>query len=269
MSPYLCFLVPFTLFGASPLVAADSSVAAPVAPVVSSAPSLMEMLPASGQMFAAKKEGTLRALLVGGGSSHDFEKVFHQTDKTFLNGLGNVDAIYTSNAEEAVARMSDADVLVLSANHKSFGLSAFQDALKTFADSGKGLVIVHAGVWHNWPPATGYNTRFVGGGAKGHGKGVFSVSQVGKEHPVLAGVAAKFEITDELYYPKFMEGAKVVVLAETQEDEKTKQKWPSVWVVDDEKARVVCIALGHAEEAHGNPAYQRLLQNAVLWTGKK
>jgi len=70
-----------------------------------------------------------------------------------------------------VARLKEADVLVLSANHKSFGLSAFQNALKEFADSGKGMVIVHAGVWYNWPPATGYNKRFVGGGSRDTGKG--------------------------------------------------------------------------------------------------
>lgn len=228
----------------------------------------IENLPASGQMFTPKREGRLRVLLVGGGSSHDFEKYFHLADKDFLNGLGKVEAIYTSNADEAAARLEEADVLVLSANHKSFGLSGFQNALRSFADSGKGVVVVHAGAWYNWPAATGYNMRFVGGGAKGHGKGLFTVAQMGVAHPVLKGVDAKFEITDELYYPKFEEGAKVVVLAETSEDPKTQQKWPSVWVVEDPKARIVCVALGHAAEAHGNPAYQKLLSNAIFWSGR-
>jgi hypothetical protein len=36
-------------------------------------------------------------------------------------------------------------------------------------------------------------------------------------------------------------------------------------VVKDPKAKIVAIGLGHAAEAHGNPAYQKLLVNAVRW----
>ncbi|MEI6713921.1 MAG: ThuA domain-containing protein [Verrucomicrobiota bacterium] len=267
MTPSLRLVLSLTLIGRGFLAAAD--VPAPgTAPAASQVAAPIEMLPASGQMFESKKDGRLRVLLVGGGSSHDFEKYFHLADKEFLNGLGKVDAIYTSNAEEAAGRLAEADVLVLSANHKSFGLSGFQNALRSFADAGKGVVLVHAGVWYNWPAATGYNARFVGGGARGHGRGLFSVAQMGVMHPVLKGVDAKFEITDELYYPKFEEGAKVVVLAETSEDPKTQQKWPSVWVVEDPKTRIVCVALGHAAEAHGNPAYQKLLSNAIFWSSR-
>jgi type 1 glutamine amidotransferase len=40
-----------------------------------------------------------------------------------------------------------------------------------------------------------------------------------------------------------------------------------VWLVTDEKARIVCITLGHAADAHGNPAFKTLLINAVKWLG--
>jgi type 1 glutamine amidotransferase len=225
-------------------------------------------LEGTGQTFQPLKEGTLRVLLVGGGSSHDFEKFFHQADKVTLNATGTVDAIYTANAEEAATRLAEADVLVLSANHRSFGLSPFQNALNAFADSGKGVVVVHAGVWQNWAPATGFNKRFVGGGTKSHGKGVFAVNQTGKTHPLLEGVANGFEIQDELYRPTLDAGGTLTVLAETAEDPETHQKWPSIWVVEDPKCRIACVALGHAAEAHGNPAYQRILINAVKWTSR-
>ena len=42
---------------------------------------------------------------------------------------------------------------------------------------------------------------------------------------------------------------------------------PSVWIVKDPKTRIACITLGHAAEAHGNPAFKTLLTNAVKWTG--
>ena len=40
-------------------------------------------------------------------------------------------------------------------------------------------------------------------------------------------------------------------------------------VVKDPKTRIVGIGLGHALEAHSNPAYQALLINAVRWTAAK
>lgn len=229
----------------------------------------IESLAASGQAFAPKKEGTLRVLMVGGGSSHDFEKFFHQADKALLKEAQRIDPIYTENAEEAVARLAETDVLVLSANHRSFGLSPFQSALKTFADAGKGIVIVHAGVWNNWPPATGFNYRFVGGGTPSHGAGTFTVSQLGQAHPVLEGVAKAFEIQDELYRPALGSGSPVTVLAETSEDPKTNRRWPSIWLVEDPKAKIVCIALGHGKEAHENKAYQQLLRNSVRWVASR
>jgi hypothetical protein len=39
--------------------------------------------------------------------------------------------------------------------------------------------------------------------------------------------------------------------------------------VKDPKAKFVGIGLGHAAEAHGNPAYQKLLVNAVRWVSAK
>ena len=42
-----------------------------------------------------------------------------------------------------------------------------------------------------------------------------------------------------------------------------KDPLPSVWTVKDPKNRIVCITLGHDGDAHGNPAYQKLLVNAV------
>jgi type 1 glutamine amidotransferase len=74
--------------------------------------------------------------------------------------------------------------------------------------------------------ASGFNQRFVGGGAKSHGDGEFAVTVKQLAHP-------------------------------------------SVWIVKDAKARIVCITLGHAAEAHGNPAFKTLLTNAAKWAGGK
>ena len=227
-------------------------------------------LPKSGEMLPARPEpGMLRALLIGGGSSHDFERYFHMADSATLKAAGGIVTAYTSNVEEAIALMANADVIVLSANHGSFGLAPFQKALNAFADAGHGLVIVHAGTWHNWPEKTGYNTRFLGGGAKGHGFGDFQVINKQPAHPVMQGVPETFTIHDEHYKVELDSVTPTELLAMTGVEPQSKKAYPSVWVVKDPKAKMVGIGLGHADEAHSNPAYQRLLVNSVRWAAGK
>ena len=227
-------------------------------------------LPKSGETLPARPEpAVVRALLIGGGSSHDFERYFHKADSATLKAAGGIVTAYTSNVEEAVALMPNADVIVLSANHGSFGLAPFQKALNAFADARHGLVIVHAGTWHNWPEKTNYNTRFLGGGARGHGFGDFQVFNKQPQHPVMHGVPETFTIHDEHYKVDLDSGTPTEVLAMTGIEPQSQKTYPSVWVVKDSKAKIVGIGLGHAEEAHSNPAYQKLLVNALRWAAGK
>lgn len=222
-------------------------------------------LPKSGETLPTQSpSNAIRALLVGGGSAHDFETWFHVADSATLKSHG-VFTAYTSNVDEAIAQLANADVLVFSANHASFGTQEFQKALNSFADAGHGMVICHAGVWFNWKDAPEYNRRFVGGGAHSHGRGEFTVFNRQPNHPVMAGVPAEFKIVDEQYRVALDAGALVEVLAETGPEPASGNPFPSVWSVNDEKARFVNVALGHAAEAHGNPAYQAILVNAVRW----
>lgn len=235
-------------------------------PVLGDVAGAEPMLPKSGETLPVSPQpGVVRALLVGGGSSHDFETYFHLADSATLKAAGGVVSAYTPNAAEAIALLAHADVLVFSGNHASFGASAFQNALNAFADAGHGIVIAHAATWYNWQDVPAYNQRFVGGGARSHAVGEFTVYNRQPKHPVMRGVPDEFKIVDEQYRMIFNSGASVEVLAETSPEAKTGQPFPSVWVVHDPKARIVNIALGHANEAHSNPAYQEILVNAVRW----
>src|SRR3954462_15497751 len=99
----------------------------------------------SGEKFAEpRKADSARALLVGGGSSHDFEKFFHKTDSATLREKG-FDTAYTEDLDEAVSLLPTADLLIISTNQGPFGSPKFQDALNDFADSGKGVVVLHPG----------------------------------------------------------------------------------------------------------------------------
>jgi type 1 glutamine amidotransferase len=124
-----------------------------------------------------------------------------------------MDIATSGDADQAAALLPEADVLVLSANAPEFGRERFQKALNAFADAGKGIVPLHAGVWHNWPKETGYNSRFVGGGARGHGAGIVTTRLGDKPHPVLAGLPPTFAFWDESYHVELEPGAPVTVLA--------------------------------------------------------
>ena len=245
--------------------------AAPVAPPAVAPPAAISAddprtTAPMGQKFAEPKPAkTLRVLLVGAGSSHDFPRFFLRADADMLRAAGGIDTAATPNLEEALALLPQADVLVLSANHASFGTPQFQQALNKFADAGKGVVVLHAGTWRNWAPASRFNQRFVGGGTTSHGSGEFAVTVKQPAHPLLRGVPATFQIKDENYHAEIDNVAAVEVLAENAPDKGAAH--PSVWIVKDSKARIACITLGHAAEAHGNPAFKTLLTNAVNWTG--
>jgi type 1 glutamine amidotransferase len=235
-------------------------------------PALAPALPpntteAMGQRFTGPKPANaLRVALVGSGSAHDFPKYFLGTDSETLKAAGGIDTAATPNLAEALELMTEADVLVFSGNHGQYGRDEFQQALTKFADSGKGIVLLHAATWsHPWK---GYNDRFVGGGTPSHGYGEFEVTVKNKANDITREVPASFKITDENYRIKFNETTGVDVCCVNTPD-KTKAPIPSVWIVKDRKARIVCITLGHAAEAHDNPAFKTLLTNAVKWVGGK
>lgn len=243
----------FALFG---LLAAS--------PVLAVPPDSIE---AMGQKFAEPRaDKTLRVLLVGSGTSHDFPKFFLGTDAVTLKAAGGMDVAATPNLGEALALIQQADVLVFSGNHSQYGKQEFQKALHQFADEGKGIVLLHAATWsHPW---NGYNERFVAGRTPSHGRGEFEVTVKDANHDVTRSVPESFKITDENYRPQLESAERVHICAENAPDGSDKPN-PSVWVVKDPKTRIVCITLGHDDKAHDHPAFKTLLVNAVKWVSSK
>ncbi len=219
--------------------------------------------------------GKKRVLIIGGGSSHKFGEFFGATDSATLRAAGFT-VHYTEDRDQAAAELAGADVAVISVNRRFFDTPEYRKALMDFAAKGKGIVMLHPGVWYgytNWPEL---NAQIVGGGARGHDKlGTYSVNAVKKNHPIMKGVPESFEVVDELYYinpepANIPPGtAPIDVLAETSPSVKFKKPHPAVWTTKHPKARVVGITLGHDERVHGHPAFKTLLANAVTWASGK
>jgi len=210
-----------------------------------------------------------RVLVVGGGSSHDFQKWFNKVDIPTIQQAGKYAVYYTEDVATATKELPGATVLVSSTNQRGFDTPEFRAALFAFADSGKGIVLLHPGLWYSWPWPE-YNKVLAGGGARSHDAlGPFEV-KVLKEHPVTKGLPQSFKVIDELYQVKQdPSGTPIDVLAQTSTSAATRKEHPSVWIVQHPKARIVCIALGHDGRVHEMPEFKTLLGNAVNWAAGK
>ncbi len=218
---------------------------------------------------AQKKSTAIRTLIVGGGSSHNFDKWYKEADVATLAKDGFADVKYTSNVSEILPQLAEVDVLIL-ANNQPMEDPELRKAIFGFAAAGKGLILAHAGLWYNWKDWPEYNLQLAAGGSNGHDKyGPFEVTVVDAKHPVTSGVPEKFSLSDELYYYKADPkgpGIKVLASASVKGSDVV---YPSVFVINNSKARIVGLALGHDSSSHDLPAYHTLLRNAVKWVSRK
>ena len=226
---------------------------------------------AFGQQFGPRKAGQLRVLFAGAGSSHNFPAFFLGTDALTAKDAG-YDVAATPNLKETLALLPQADLFVFSGNHGQFGTPEFQKAIRDFAAAGKGIVLLHAATWYNWPLTTKYNDEFVCGGSRNHGHSDFTFTVTKSEHPIMKGVPTTFVINDESYNIELTrpEGAEVLgTIPRQTPKEGLSNILPSVWTVKYPGTKVVCIALGHDEKSHDHPAYKQLLLNSLTWVSQK
>jgi len=223
----------------------------------------------SGLKNAGSSAKVTRVLIVGGGSSHDFNRWFNIEDsKTLIrDGLATVN--YTSNTDSINYYLPNIDVLYLS-NNQPIKDSKTRQGIFDFVNAGKGLILGHPALWYNWKDWPEYNLTLVSGGSRGHDRyGDFQVDLVNTNHPVTKGVQQRFTIKDERYYylPDSL-GPGIEVLANNSVAGSDKI-YPSIFVVNHPTARIVGIALGHDAASHELVEYQLLLRNAVKWVSKK
>ena len=211
----------------------------------------------------------VKTLLIGGGASHDYQRWFNLADVAMLNASGHISAHYLEPQDVSVESVQQADILLISAN-KAFPNVAVRDAIMSHAASGKGLVLLHPGLWYNWADWPAYNRELAGGGSRGHDRyGEFEVRLSGESHPLLKGVPPNFRLSDELYYfEPDTAGTAIKVLATAHSVSKS-MSFPQVFIVEHPKTRIVGLTLGHDGSAHSHDAYKQLLRNAVFWTSKK
>lgn len=210
-----------------------------------------------------------KVLLIGGGSSHDFTRFFNLADVATLKATGTFSVNYTESPLDFVDHVKTVDVLVLSVNTPAFTTPAARKALFDHVAAGKGVVLLHAGVWYNYADWPEYNRELAGGGSRGHDRlGEYEVKATGMAHPIMKGVPASFRITDELYYfVPDTAGTPIEVLA-TATSTQRPGTYPQIFVVKHPKARIAGLTLGHDARAHDLPEFKTLLVNCIEWAKK-
>lgn len=211
-----------------------------------------------------KPRKSIRVLIVGGGTSHDFDRWYKQADDTTLSTDGLCTVTYTNNTDSIGFLLRNADVLYLVTNQPIN--TENRKAIFDFVNAGNGLILGHPALWYNWKDWPEYNLQLVSGGASEHDRyGSFDESIINTNHPVTKGVEQNFTLKDERYhYIPDPAGPGIEVLANNHVAG-SDIIYPSIFVVKNPKARIVCIALGHDGASHDIDPYKTLLRNAVKW----
>jgi len=215
-------------------------------------------------LAAHGQDRPLRIELVTGGHSHElsFYDVF-QGNPEFRIDVNPHPLAFTGDMRKSV------DVLVLY-DMVDVNEEPRRKNLRDFLDAGKGMVVLHHAIIDNqhWPwwyeEVTGGRYFLTAEGAQRASTYQHDVPlkiHAAGQHPITASIG-DFAITDEVY--NFMwrsPKTKVLLEADRPEGEKA-----VAWIGPWEKSRVVVIQLGHGKEAHENPAYRKLVRNAILWS---
>ncbi len=207
----------------------------------------------------------IKVLMVGGGSSHDFDRWFKQEDGQTLERDGLATVEYTDDPTTILTKLAGVDVLYLT-NNQPIKDEATRKAIFGLVDAGKGLVLAHPALWYNWKDWPEYNQKLVGGGSKGHNKyGPFDVTVTNQNSPIMKGVPATFHLDDELYYYKTDPAGTPIEVLATAKATTGPEVFPSIFTVKYPKGRVVGIALGHDAASHTIEPYQTILRNSIKW----
>jgi type 1 glutamine amidotransferase len=218
---------------------------------------------------AGGNSGAIRVLMVGGGSSHDFDRWYKTEDAKTLREGGLATVRYTSNTDSIALYLPGVDVLCL-VNNQPISDPAVRQAIFDFAAAGKGLVLAHPALWYNWKDWAEYNRQLVSGGSGGHDRyGSFEVTITEPDHAITKNVPSSFTLKDELYYFKPDPSGPGLTILAWASVPGSDTRYPSVFVVKHDAARIAGIALGHDGESHNLPAYKNLLRNAVKWAANK
>ena len=178
------------------------------------------------------------------------------------------------------AQLAHFSVVVLNSASGNFLTPEQQAAFARFVARGGGVVALHAAGDDShkepWYSDTIIGTTFIGHPGGADHIQTAKVVAVQPRHPVLTGVALPWLARDEWYsFDRNPATRGMTVLAEVDEasyrpgGKLTMGKHPVMWINPHSKGRVFYSALGHEPQLYDDPAYRRILTNAIRWAAAK
>jgi len=174
-------------------------------------------------------------------------------------GTEGIDLTYTQDPADAfnTTTLARYDALLMYGNWDVSGvLPAPQlKALTDYVDGGGAFLPLHcASACYGGSPEF---IKLVGGRFKEHGTGVFKVTNVNQNHPIMKGYGG-FEAWDESYVHDQL-GSDRLLLEKRDEE-------PWTWIRTQGKGRVFYTAAGHDHRVWDLPPFQDFLKRAIFWS---
>ena len=218
---------------------------------------LISFLLLSESPALASESAPLRVLALGGSSgSHRTAEMLQLASQALAPR--NVSITYTEDIARLVRTSLDQfNVLLIYKDDGELPPNIETDLLDWISDGG-GLLAVHCAS-HCFRHSTAY-TQLVGGRFDRHGAETFRSRIVDAQHPAVHNVAS-FESWDETYVHNQLSDDRRVLMVR---DEAGGYE-PYTWIRHHGQGRVYYTALGHDDRTWRNPAFHRLLHQALLW----
>ncbi len=218
----------------------------------------------SSEREAKPEHRSVNTWILGGGSSHDFERWFKIEDSQLLSEGSDRLVRYTLEPTDLLGALELDDVLIFCTNQPL--PPEVQQAIEDHVTGGGALLALHPGTWFNWPEWPNLHHDLLGGGARGHEPlRPFEVQLARADHPALQGVPASFSVTDELYRSERDNTFVPIEILAYGKSAHTPDRFPVVWTPQLKDGRVLVITLGHDGDAHQHPAFRALLRSGVEW----
>jgi len=154
---------------------------------------------------------------------------------------------------------------------------AQKSALLSFVRSGRGFLGVHSATdtFYTWPDYL----DLVGGYFNGHPwHQAVTIEVVDAGDPLVAFLGNSLQVEDEIYQISDFDyrGSRVLLRLDPSSVDLKKTGvhqrfygWPLAWTRSYGEGRVFYTALGHEASAWQDGRYQRMLANAILWSGRR
>jgi type 1 glutamine amidotransferase len=215
------------------------------------------ILTLAGLLQTAAQPKRISVLFLGHNSTHHDSARYAPILRDAL-APDAIDIVYTADPNDLnAANLGKYDALMIYANHTNITPDQ-EKALLDFVAGGKGFLPIHSAsfCFQNSPAYI----ALVGAQFQRHGTGEFTAEIVKPEHPVMAGITP-FQAWDETYVHTKHNPDRLVLMERV--DASGREPW--TWVRTHGKGRVFYTASGHDERVWGNPMFQRLIRNAVVW----